>query len=52
MVNAGSVGMPHEDRPGAFWALLDGDTVELRRTDYDSSPLRPASDYPRPWWDG
>ena len=32
-VNAGSVGMPYEDRPGAFWALL-GPDVELRRTDY------------------
>ena len=33
-VNAGSVGMPHEGRPGAFWALL-GPTVELRCTEYD-----------------
>lgn len=33
-VNAGSVGMPYEDRPGAYWALL-GPTVELRRTGYD-----------------
>jgi putative phosphoesterase len=33
-VNAGSVGMPYEGRPGAFWALL-GPDVELRRTDYD-----------------
>ena len=33
-VNAGSVGMPYEDRPGAYWAILDED-VELRRTDYD-----------------
>jgi len=33
-VNAGSVGMPYEGRPGAFWALL-GPSVELRRTEYD-----------------
>jgi putative phosphoesterase len=33
-VNPGSVGMPYEARPGAFWALL-GPDVELRRTDYD-----------------
>jgi putative phosphoesterase len=33
-VNAGSVGMPYEDRPGAYWAIVDDD-VELRRTDYD-----------------
>ena len=34
VVNAGSVGMPYEGRPGAFWALLGRD-VELRRTEYD-----------------
>jgi predicted phosphodiesterase len=34
IVNAGSVGMPYEERPGAYWALLDGG-VQLRRTDYD-----------------
>ncbi|HEV2034758.1 MAG TPA: metallophosphoesterase family protein [Candidatus Dormibacteraeota bacterium] len=34
MVNAGSVGMPYADRPGAYWALL-GPEVELRRTAYD-----------------
>ena len=34
VVNAGSVGMPYEVRPGAYWALLDGG-VELRRTGYD-----------------
>jgi predicted phosphodiesterase len=34
VVNAGSVGMPYEARPGAYWALL-GPDVELRRTDYD-----------------
>lgn len=34
VVNAGSVGMPFEGRPGAFWALL-GPDVRLRCTDYD-----------------
>jgi predicted phosphodiesterase len=33
-VNAGSVGLPYESGPGAYWALL-GPDVELRRTDYD-----------------
>jgi putative phosphoesterase len=33
-VNAGSVGMPYEREPGAYWALISDD-VELRRTDYD-----------------
>ena len=33
-VNAGSVGMPYEERPGAYWAIVGGE-VELRRTDYD-----------------
>jgi len=33
-VNAGSVGMPYERKPGAYWALL-GPDVELRRTAYD-----------------
>jgi putative phosphoesterase len=34
VVNAGSVGLPYEGRPGAYWALL-GPDVELRRTEYD-----------------
>ena len=34
LVNAGSVGLPYEGRPGAYWALLAED-VELRRTEYD-----------------
>jgi predicted phosphodiesterase len=33
-VNAGSVGLPYEGSPGAYWALL-GPDVELRRTEYD-----------------
>ena len=34
LVNAGSVGLPYQGEPGAFWALL-GPDVELRRTFYD-----------------
>ena len=34
VINAGSVGMPYEAQPGAYWALL-GPEVELRRTAYD-----------------
>ena len=34
VVNAGSVGMPYEGRPGAYWALL-GPEVEHCHTDYD-----------------
>jgi predicted phosphodiesterase len=34
LMNAGSVGMPYESLPGAYWALL-GPDVDLRRTDYD-----------------
>jgi putative phosphoesterase len=33
-VNAGSVGMPYEAKPGAYWAIL-GDDVEFRHTEYD-----------------
>ena len=34
LLNAGSVGMPYEGAPGAYWALL-GPGVEFRRSDYD-----------------
>jgi putative phosphoesterase len=37
-VNAGSIGMPYEDEPGAYWALL-GPEMELRRTEYATSAL-------------
>jgi putative phosphoesterase len=33
-VNPGSVGLPYEGEPGAYWAVL-GPDVELRRTEYD-----------------
>jgi predicted phosphodiesterase len=48
LVNAGSVGMPYEDGPGAYWALL-GPDVELRRTPFDldgaAGAIR-ATDFP------
>ena len=34
LVNAGSVGLPYEHAPAAYWALL-GPDVELCRTEYD-----------------
>lgn len=47
LVNAGSVGMPYEDEPGAYWALL-GPDVKLRRTDYDRGDIA-ASGWPEEW---
>ena len=34
VVNSGSVGMPYEDAPGAYWTL----DLRHRRTDYDGAP--------------
>jgi putative phosphoesterase len=34
LLSPGSVGLPYEAPPGAYWALL-GPEVELRRTEYD-----------------
>jgi diadenosine tetraphosphatase ApaH/serine/threonine PP2A family protein phosphatase len=34
LVNAGSVGLPYEGRPGAYWLRL-GPGIEHRRTEYD-----------------
>jgi len=34
LLSPGSVGLPYEGEPGAYWALL-GPDVELRRTEYD-----------------
>jgi putative phosphoesterase len=39
VLNAGSVGMPYDDEPGAYW-LLD---LEHRRTAYDGQPPASAS---------
>jgi predicted phosphodiesterase len=33
--NAGSVGMPYEGRPGAFWMIVDAGVPDLRETRYD-----------------
>ena len=33
--NPGSVGLPYEGRPGAFWMILDGGVPELRTSSYD-----------------
>jgi putative phosphoesterase len=49
LVNPGSVGLPYEAQPGAYWALL-GPDVELRRTEYDidaAIALMRATDDPR-----
>ena len=46
LVNAGSVGMPYEREPGAYWALLDGTDVEQRRTEYVPGDL---SVWPGEW---
>jgi putative phosphoesterase len=34
-LNAGSVGLPYEGRPGAFWLLLDGGCPHFQCTEYD-----------------
>jgi putative phosphoesterase len=38
IVNSGSVGLPYEGRPGAYWTLL-ADDIEFRRTEYDVDEL-------------
>ena len=43
LVNPGSVGMPYEGRPGAFWAVF-GPDVELRCTKYDVEAAAAALD--------
>ena len=35
ILNAGSVGMPFADEPGAYWLLLSPEGCEFRRTTYD-----------------
>lgn len=50
VVNAGSVGMPYADRPGAYWLLLTPQGYEFRRTDYDTQVAAEeikASAYPQ-----
>jgi predicted phosphodiesterase len=47
LVNSGSVGMPYEDEPGAYWTLL-GPDVEFRRTPYEPGDIQ-ASGWPEEW---
>jgi len=42
VVNPGSVGLPYEERAGAYWALL-GPDVEFRRTAYDVGAMVEAA---------
>jgi diadenosine tetraphosphatase ApaH/serine/threonine PP2A family protein phosphatase len=50
ILNAGSVGMPYADCPGAYWLLLGTEGIDFRRTDYDletaAQQVR-ASGYPQ-----
>jgi putative phosphoesterase len=46
LVNAGSVGMPYEHEPGAYWAFLDGTDVELRHTRCQAPNM---SEWPGEW---
>jgi putative phosphoesterase len=50
VVNAGSVGMPYDDEPGAYWLAL-GPAVEHRRTVYDPAGLE-ASAFPGDYFRG
>lgn len=36
ILNAGSVGMPFADQPGAYWLLLTPEGYEFKRTTYDT----------------
>jgi len=47
VVNAGSVGMPYEDAPGAYWALLPGAAgdIELTMTPYEPD----VGEWPDEW---
>jgi predicted phosphodiesterase len=47
LVNAGSIGMPYEREPGAYWALL-GPDVDLRRTEYEPGDIE-GSGWPDEW---
>jgi len=39
ILNAGSVGMPYADRPGAYWLLLSPQGYEFRWTGYDGEAV-------------
>ncbi len=50
LLNAGSVGMPYADQPGAYWLLLSPQGYEFRRTVYDGEAAAQeirASGYPQ-----
>jgi putative phosphoesterase len=47
LVNSGSVGMPYEHEPGAYWTLL-GPDVEFRRTEYEPGDIA-GSGWPGEW---
>ncbi len=50
ILNAGSVGMPYADRPGAYWLLFGPQGYEWRRTAYDLEAAAQqvlASGYPQ-----
>ena len=47
LVNAGSVGMPYEHGPGAYWVLL-GPEVDFRRSAYEAGDIA-GSGFPDEW---
>ncbi|KYP79814.1 metallophosphoesterase family protein [Ferroacidibacillus organovorans] len=50
ILNAGSVGMPYAEQPGAYWMLIGPDGFEFRRTTYDLETAArdiEASGYPQ-----
>jgi putative phosphoesterase len=47
LVNSGSIGMPYEHEPGAYWTLL-GPDVEFRRTEYEPGDIA-GSGWPGEW---
>ncbi|MBA2286269.1 MAG: metallophosphoesterase family protein [Ktedonobacteraceae bacterium] len=50
ILNAGSVGMPYADQPGAYWLLLSPEGYEFRCTTYDGEAAAQeilASGYPQ-----
>jgi putative phosphoesterase len=50
VLNAGSVGMPYADQPGAYWLLLEPGRCAFRRTAYDleaAAQIVRSSGYPQ-----
>jgi len=47
VVNSGSVGMPYEDEPGAYWTML-GPGVEFRRTHFEQGDVA-GTGWPEEW---